>query len=375
MKQFEAAERICRVKDPLCSTPEKRESFIGACREMAVFHSSKCREMGQIYRKYGFDPETIRTEEDIERIPVVGVSAMKYHLLLSMPEEAAALKLTSSGTKGQKTRVWFDKESLDRVQAMLETLWVQEGLVSKIPANYLMFVYDPGDAKDLGIAFTVKNQQRFAPPKDTFYAIKLDAKGEWEFRKELLKEKIKEYIKEGAPVRLSGIPSFMFDFIEEIGKTGRVKLPKDSYLLTGGGWKAAEDKKVSKEYFRSMVTDALGIPDENIRDGFGMAEHSAPYLECKKHKFHVPVYNRVITRDPETMKVLPPGHTGLLELVTPFNAMMPNLALLSTDLGFLDPESCLCGNNTPTFTLVGRGGLQKHKGCAIHAGEIVKRGN
>lgn len=374
MKQFEQVEKICGIKDPLVSTPEKRKLFIDACREMAVFHSSNCVELKRVYQKYDFDPETILTEEDIARIPVIGVSAMKHHLLLSMPEGAAALKLTSSGTKGQKTQIWFDKSSLDRVQTMLETLWTEEGLVSKVPTNYLMFVYDPADAKDLGIAFSITNQQRFAPPKGSFYAIGMNGKGEWEFRKERLMEKIKEYIKEGCPVRLSGIPSFMFDFILDLEKTGGVKLPKDSYLLTAGGWKAAEDKKVSKEYFRSMAAGALGIPEENIRDGFGMAEHSAPYTECKKHKFHVPVYNRIIIRDPETMKVLPPGRTGLLELVTPFNAMMPNLAVLSTDLGFMDPELCPCGKNTPTFTLVGRGGLQKHKGCAIHAGEIVKRG-
>jgi phenylacetate-coenzyme A ligase PaaK-like adenylate-forming protein len=144
-------------------------------------------------------------------------------------------------------------------------------------------------------------------------------------------------------------------------------------MVTGGGWKAAEDRKVSREDFREKVSRFLGIPIENIRDGYGMAEHSAPYIECRRHRFHVPVYNRVLTRDPVTLEVLAPGKTGLLELITPYNAMMPNLAILSTDLGFISPEECPCGASSPTFTLVGRGGLWKYKGCAIHAGEIVKR--
>ncbi len=104
-----------------------------------------------------------------------------------------------------------------------------------------------------------------------------------------------------------------------------------------------------------------------------MAEHAAPYMTCAKHRFHVPVYNRVYARDPVTLEVLPPGETGLLEFVTPFNAMMPNIAILSTDLGYMDPTPCACGRKSPTFTLMGRGGLVKHKGCAITAGEIVKR--
>ncbi len=104
-----------------------------------------------------------------------------------------------------------------------------------------------------------------------------------------------------------------------------------------------------------------------------MAEHGAPYLECLRHRFHVPAYTRIFIRNPVTLEVLTPGARGLIELMTPFNAMMPTLAVLSTDLGFVDPDPCPCGYNSPTFTLSGRGGLKKHKGCAIHAGEIVQR--
>jgi hypothetical protein len=81
----------------------------------------------------------------------------------------------------------------------------------------------------------------------------------------------------------------------------------------------------------------------------------------------------VQARDPETLAVLPPGRVGLLALFSPYNAMMPNLAILTTDLGHLDESACPCGDDAPTFTLVGRGGLVKHKGCALHASEIVRR--
>src|SRR5262249_48648076 len=152
-----------------------------------------------------------------------------------------------------------------------------------------------------------------------------------------------------------------------------IRLPPQSYMLTGGGWKAAEDKSITREKFRDLVHERLGIPPANMRDGFGMAEHSAPYIECTHHRFHIPVYNRILVRDPVTEEVLPAGQIGVLEFITPFNAMMPTLAILSTDLGYIDPEPCPCGRQSPTFTLVGRGGLTKFKGCAITAGEIVRR--
>jgi hypothetical protein len=250
-------------------------------------------------------------------------------------------------------------------------LWEEEGLLSQEPTNYLLFVYDPKEAKDLGIAFTVTNYQRFAPVARVFYAVHKGQAGAWEFRKAETLRTLREYAGAGLPVRIFGIPSFIYEFLGEMIEP--VRLPPRSWMMTGGGWKAAEDKKVSREFFRELASKMLGLPGENIRDGYGMAEHSSPYLECRKHRFHVPVYNRVYARDPVTLEVLPPGRPGLLELISPWNAMMPNLAILSTDMGLIDAGRCLCGYNSPTFTLLGRGGLTKHKGCAIHAGEIVRR--
>jgi phenylacetate-coenzyme A ligase PaaK-like adenylate-forming protein len=369
--RFANSEAICRVNDPHVWTPQKNRLMAAACREMAVFHGRHSRELAALYRRRGFRPDSIRTEADLGRIPMLGVSAMKRFLLTSLPHEQAVLRLTSSGTRGQKTQIWFDAASLERCQSQLSLLWKEEGLSCQEPTNYLMFVYDPKEAKDLGIAFSVTNYQRFAPAARVFYSVRQRRTGGWEFRKADTLRVLREYASAGLPVRIFGIPSFIYEFLDEMKES--VRLPPRSWMVTGGGWKAAEDKKVSREYFRELASKMLGLPAENIRDGYGMAEHSAPYLECRKHRFHVPVYNRVYARDPVTLAALPPGQPGLLELISPWNAMMPNLAILSTDMGLIDAGRCLCGYNSPTFTLLGRGGLVKHKGCAIQAGEIVRR--
>lgn len=369
--KFPHAERISRIKDPHLWSAGKKRLMVRACREMALFHSRRSPELSAIYRRRGFDPRSIRAEKDLARIPMLGVSAMKRFLLTSLPQDRASLRLTSSGTRGQKTQIWFDAPSLDRCQAMLESQWRQEGLVSTRPVNYLMFVYDPNQAKDLGIAFSDKNQQRFAPAARTYYAIRKDRAGAWEFRKKEALETLRSFARDGRPARLFGIPSFVFAALEDM--TEPIPLPPGSWLVTGGGWKAAEDKKVSRDYFRRKASELFGLALENIRDGYGMAEHSAPYLECRRHRFHVPAYNRILARHPETLEALPPGKAGLLELISPYNAMMPNLAILSTDWGSVDARPCPCGYNSPTFTLLGRAGLTKHKGCAITAAEIVRR--
>ncbi|MBL7544889.1 MAG: hypothetical protein JNL11_13815 [Bdellovibrionaceae bacterium] len=368
---FPASEQISRIKNPLTWTQEKNKLFVEACREMAEFHLAQSPDIQSLYAQKKFHPSHLQTLEDLVHLPSIGVQAMKYFLLLSQPESKSCLRLTSSGTNGQKTQIWFDEGSLQRVQAMLDGLWDQFGLVSTRPTNYLMMVYDPKSAEDLGIAFSIRNQQRFAPKKSEFFALQKNSSTQWEFMIDGCIETLLKYSHEGLPVRICGIPSFIHDLT--VAMKAPISLPAGSYILTGGGWKAAEGKKISKEQFRKELSEKLGIPEENIRDGYGMAEHSAPYMECTHHRFHIPVYNRILVRDPETMHALPCGRIGLLELITPFNTMMPNLSVLSTDLGYIDTEPCPCGLTSDTFTLVGRGGLVKHKGCAITAAELTKK--
>lgn len=371
---FEKSEAVCRVREPMNWTPEKEALMVDACREMALFHARHCPELGYLYRKQGFDPETIRQEDDLARIPFLVVTAMKKYLLTSLPHEEAVLKLTSSGTSGEKTQAWFDQGSLDRAQAMMDGQWAQEGLVNDQPTNYAAFIYDPTEAQDLGIAFSVKNEQRFAPARESYFAVRKNPDGQWQFRMEETIATLKRFASLPYPVRLLGIPSFMFELVQELKRREPIRLPAGSVLLTGGGWKAAEDKQVTREEFRRQVSETLGLVDENMRDGYGLAEHGAPYMECQRHRMHIPVYNRVLVRDPATLAVVQPGTVGLLELITPYNAMMANLAVMTTDLGMINPEPCGCGRNSPTFTLVGRAGLTKYKGCAITATDIVKRG-
>ena len=369
---FPNADAICEIKDPLDWNDMKCGVMVAACRELAIFHDGHSPDLKHIYRRRNFDPQAIHTEKDLERLPFVGVDAMKYYLLLSLPPEKAVLKLTSSGTRGQKTQIWFDTESLRRVQSQLDVLWEQENLTSNEPSNYVNFIFDPSDAGDLGNAFSVQNEQRFAPVKESYFCVHKNSAGAWEFRRDEAVTKLREFEAQGRPVRIGGMPSFIYELLVSLKDEKPIRLPPGSMMMTGGGWKAAEDRAVTREHFRAMVTAKLGIREDRIRDGYGIAEHAAPYVTCRNHRFHVPVYNRVFPRNPVTLEVLPPGEIGLLEFITPFNAMMPNLAVLSTDLGYLDPTPCPCGRLSPTFTLVGRGGVEKHKGCAIAAGDIVR---
>ena len=76
---------------------------------------------------------------------------------------------------------------------------------------------------------------------------------------------VKRFSQMGLPVRLQGIPSFIYELAQHLKGQQHVQLPPGSMLLTGGGWKAAEDKQVTREEFRRLVSETLGLPKEYAR--------------------------------------------------------------------------------------------------------------
>jgi phenylacetate-coenzyme A ligase PaaK-like adenylate-forming protein len=367
-------DSLCALPDPTLGRTDSSELFLRASRHAASHHQNHNSVIAHLYAKAGFSPDQITKSEDLAAIPTLSVHAMKYHLLLSLPEQQAVLRLTSSGTRGQKTQVFLDQNSLARAQDMLLALWSEQGFVDTRPTNYLLFVYDPAHAKDLGIAFTMENQMRFAPARDNYFTIRRSGDSDpWEFDIAGTLATLRRYCAQGSPVRILGMPSFLFDFLAALPPNEEFILPEGSAILTGGGWKAAEDKSITRARFRSMLSERLGIPVTRIRDGYGMAEHCAPYMECSAHAFHVPAFCEVLVRNPENNEPVATGEVGLLNLITPFNSMMPTLSLLTTDAGRISPERCTCGANSPTFEILGRAGTTKHKGCALSAADLVRR--
>jgi phenylacetate-coenzyme A ligase PaaK-like adenylate-forming protein len=94
--------------------------------------------------------------------------------------------------------------------------------------------------------------------------------------------------KEKKRVNIAGPPFWLNRILDKMKKEGKkVSLP-DSQVLTGGGWKAEEDKRAPEESFREKVKEVLGIPDERYHDVYAMSECSSVFLSCEGHYKHVP---------------------------------------------------------------------------------------
>jgi len=341
--------------DRLISKPPfdtDNELFERAMMECFSFHYERCEP----YRIF-----CGRKAERADEIPYIFVPVLKRYPLLSVSD--VVLTLTSSGTSGEKTRLFLDKKTLENLRTIAEKVYGGMGLVNKEEkVNYLCFTYDPDHAKDIGTAWSDRNNLTFTRVNKVFYALKWSDRAFY-FDKKGAVECLLRYSEEKLPVRILGFPAYITETLKELKALGKaLDLGERSFVLPGGGWKGRK-REMSKEEFRKMIKEVTGIPEENVRDCYGLAEHGVPYVECRKGHMHVPVYSKVRAIDPITMEE---RAEGLLHLMSPYNLTSPYLSILTTDYGVIK-HGCTCGIDTPYIEIKGRAGIKKYAGCAISA--------
>ncbi len=370
-----ARKKLLELKD-VYDHDGSSEIFMEAMRECVSHHIDN----NEFFRKYmeeaNLKPEDLQTEDDLEKIPVIHAIFFKKHVVLSIDESEITEHATSSGTTGQKSQMFFDKDSFDFGNSMVKNEFEYFGFLSDEPTNYLLFTYEPANvSKDLGTAKTDIGLLQYAPVNETFFALRYNGQGH-DFDVYGTINALEEYEKQGLPVRIFGFPSFLYFTVRQMEESGHrpLKLNKNSMTLLGGGWKGYADKQIQKSELYALVEEMLGIPSENCRDGYGSTEHSVPYFECPNHKFHIPVYSRMFIRDVKTLKPLPYGEPGFANFVTPHLLSVPAVSVLMGDMAVLhDASECGCGIKTPFMEIIGRAGTSKGKSCAITASELLKR--
>jgi len=348
--------------------------FCRAMREAFVFQARRSKFLKNYIKLENFDPASIRTEKDIERMPFVYVAALKERDLTTLPAGKIALELKSSGTSGQRSRIQLDLGSLMRVRRMAWKVFEGLGLTDlRAEHDYICFTYDPAAAKDLGTAWTDKLLSGFTKKGGIFYSFRWnDEKKDFYFDMEGAVAALKKAEDTRKLTRIVGFPAFALKLTGEFRKRyGRnVRLNPGSSVITGGGWKTLAEEALDKKIYRKILAGDLGIPAANVRDLFGMVEHGVPYVDCPLGNFHVPNYGRIISRDPATLKPLGFGRTGLLQFITPYLTSYPSLSLLSADFGRVE-KKCRCGLPGPVLFISGRAGVKKLKGCAISAATML----
>lgn len=364
----------CEKQDPYEGFSDSDASFIEAMKEVAIWHMSKNDFYMKLAISQNFNASEIKTIQDCLKIPHLWAHFFKGHEILSIPRSEVFLHLTSSGTTGQKSQIFFDEWTIKIAQQMVDLIFEKYNWITPDQkCNYVLFSYETESSSKLGTAYTDNFLCKYAPVNEVFTTLKLTGDGGHEFDCFGTIEAFKRFAEQGLPVRLFGFPAFFYFALERMKKLGLppLKFHKDSLVFLGGGWKGNADKQIEKQDLYNLAQEMLGIPNERLRDGFGSVEHCVPYVECSHHEFHVPVYSRVFIRDVETLKPLALNEKGFLHFVSPYITSMPAHSVIMGDMASLH-DNCQCGLKTPYFKIHGRAGLSKNKSCALAASELLK---
>ena len=338
-------------------------AFSEALQEELSFHY----ENNEMYRNFclrkGFDP---REKFDLQDIPPVSVSVFKQlgARLSSVPKDDLTLTIKSSATSGIPSTILVDKSTAkNQAKAMIK---VVGDFIGKERKPFLIMDIDPRseNKKFLGARFAaVTGYLKFANKAE--YFLNADSDGVFSFDVKKMSSFVAGLDK-NLPVVVFGFTYILFkNVLSEIEKSGvKISLPKGSKIIHIGGWKKLESEKISKELFNRRVAECFSVSESDVIDIYGFTEQMGlNYPDCKCGFKHTPAYSRVLVRDVSSHEVLKGNQEGLLEFLTPIQHSYPGNAVLTDDLGFINPEPCPFGRGGVRFKITGRMKKAEIRGC------------
>lgn len=346
--------------------------FVRAMRENLEHHARLCPPYAELLERQGFSPEMLQDPGDLRLIPALPTLFLKEREMFTIPYDRLLIKASSSGTSGAPALMGLDTATAWQALRMVWHTFRHYRLLTPRPANYIVLGYEPSDHNKAGAAQTAYAATLAAPALHREYALKSTGNG-YRLNLEGIREALLRYEKQGQPVRFMGFPSYFYFLLEMLRDEGvNLKLHPKSKVLLAGGWKQFFFQETGKQELYDLAKSILDISGDNCKDFYGAVEHPVVYCDCPRHHFHVPVYSRVLIRDPVTLEPVPYGVPGIINLMTPLMGSMPFASVLTDDLAVLRPaEECGCGIESPWFELLGRAGLDI-KTCAAGASELLK---
>lgn len=364
---------FCEINQPYHAVDE--QLFVDAMRDLTRWHQQHCDWYANYLQQNKVDVDQLQSVDAlIHTLPPVHANFFKHHEVKSITDEQVALHLTSSGTTGQKSQVFFDEFTISHARRMVNDTLHARGLGSEVPANYLVNAFEPYSGFKVGTSNTNQYLMSFAPVAEAFWTLRLVGADKHEYDAFGTISALDRFKNSEHPTRIIGFPAFLHFTLERMAALGLdpIQLPENSWVVFGGGWKGHADKAISREQLLANIEYWLGIPKTHVIETFGSVEHSIPYVGCSEQHLHVPVWSKVVIRDVRTLRPVADGETGFLSFISPYITSTPAHSVVMGDLAVLHPAgSCSCGNPTAWFEVKGRAGTSSNKSCAAAAAEVL----
>ncbi len=319
-----------RAQD-LRSAEQRQDAQWGFLRE-TLRHG--CREIPyvqRLQRDVGFEPDDVRSLEDLARLPILTKAQVKDNPGDFLPRNRnlrGTVRSQTSGTTGTPMTSWYSRTAFARQWACVSLLREWHGVSDGLLPHRIQLtgspVLDPARSNRRPFRWNHAARTMVVPVN----AVGPEAVGP-------LLEAIRNW---GRAEVMEGYPSALYS-LALLGKSADIEGPQIPLMITTAEKLTPTQRVVLQEYFGGRVVDQYAFSEPGVFVG-----------ECEKGKLHLFPESGLMELLPLEGKVLVPG--GLARIVT---TSFHNTAqiLLRYDTGDLarvaEHPSCECGRETLTI--------------------------
>ncbi len=333
---------------------EKEARYTPLFRSLTEHHRANCPDYARALAAFGYD----RTDTlPLAALPMLPIRLFKRCTLKSIADDRVFKVLVSSGTSGQaRSHMYLDAQTAQHQQltlyAILKDFFGPKRLPMLIIDSPSVFTdrtaFNARGAAILGFSILAKKKYYALTPDMQIDTAALDAFAAYR-----------------GPVLIFGFTFMIWKyFCQALTEQGLSYDFSNAFVLHGGGWKKMQDQAVSADAFKRRLAQQFHI--RRVHNYYGMAEQTGCiYMECEAGHLHASIFSDVIVRSPDDFSVCPPGHTGILQVLSPLAVSYPGHSILTEDMGtILGVDDCPCGRNGIYFRVDGRIPHAEIRGCS-----------
>jgi len=310
------AHKFCLIKEAFTKHYDANKYYRGVCEEANVA------------------PESIQSFKDLCKIPLIPVSEFKgndSYKLLSVGLDKIELEVRSTGTSGIPSVSRRCSDTVDNVALGITSMYREFFGISK--GACLFLCPPPEEIPEMGLIRLTNllsgmlDTHQFMVNKGTFSAEEsLEKLNQWE-------GKFDRHIM--AP------PFLIMRFIAFLKESDTsIKLDKNSYIITVGGWKRYTGEMMSRTDFDNACMKYLGVERHQIRDTYGLTESNIFSIDDEHGEKHVAPIGHFSVRNPKQLsEEVPDGEPGRLAILDPAAESTPGFVLTEDIVRILPGES------------------------------------